>query len=152
MRSKKNKDKAIDGFLKWSPWIAVVITAICKEKTVRTAKQTIVTAAGCVALQYVVVETLKKVVNERRPHSFKTDSFPSGHTSASFAGAEMLRTELKHSNPVLSYGGYVLAIITGIRRLKERKHWFQDIAGGTVLGIISTYTSKKIFSHFYKSN
>src|SRR6185503_15502898 len=122
MKSKKNQDKSIDGFLKWSPWIAVIITAIWKEKTERSAKQTIVTAASCVALQYVVVETLKKVVKERRPHSFKTDSFPSGHTSASFAGAEMLRTELKHINPVLSYSGYVLATITGIRRLEERKH------------------------------
>src|SRR4026207_1547357 len=123
MKSKKNQDKSIDRFLKWSPWIAVIITAICNEKTKGSAKQTIVTAAGCVALQYVVVETLKKVVNERRPYSFKTDSFPSGHTSASFAGAEMLRAELKESNPALSYSGYVLAAITGFRRLKERKHW-----------------------------
>ena len=148
MNSKKQRDKSIDQFLKWSPWIAVVVIAFCKEKTDRTVRHTVLPAAGSVALQFAITETLKRVVKERRPLSFKTDSFPSGHTSAGFAGGEMLRTELKNSNPLLSYSGYVLAITTGIRRVKERKHWLHDIVGGTAIGIISTWLSKKLFNHF----
>ena len=59
-------------------------------------------------------------------------SFPSGHTTTSFAGATMLAWFV----PRLAPGLYVLAVAIGFSRVYVGVHWPYDVLGGVVLGTV----------------
>jgi membrane-associated phospholipid phosphatase len=69
----------------------------------------------------------------------KGDSeFPSGHTTNTFRGAEIVRQELRQTHPAWSYSGYVLASAVGVLRLYNGQHYLTDVIAGAGLGILST--------------
>lgn len=81
------------------------------------------------------VQPLKKSVNRIRPNgNFK--SFPSAHTATGFLASEILYQELKENYPVLKHSGYALSIVTGWLRLYHNKHWFSDVVGGALIGVL----------------
>ena len=75
-------------------------------------------------------EGLKYAVNERRPNG-GNHSFPSGHTSLSFAGAGYLQAR---------YGWKVglpfelLAATVGFARVKSHNHYWYDVVAGAAIG------------------
>jgi membrane-associated phospholipid phosphatase len=75
-------------------------------------------------------EGLKYAVDERRPNGGK-HSFPSGHTSISFAGAGYLHAR---------YGWAVglpfelLAATVGFARVKSHNHFWYDVVAGAAIG------------------
>lgn len=79
---------------------------------------------------------LKYSVEERRPDGSGDDSFPSGHTSISFAAAEFTRK---------TYGwgwgapAYLAASYVGWSRVETQDHWAHDVAVGAAIGILSNY-------------
>jgi membrane-associated phospholipid phosphatase len=79
---------------------------------------------------------LKYSVEERRPDGSGNDSFPSGHTSISFAAAEFTRRQ---------YGwawgapAYAAASFVGWSRVHTQDHWSHDVAVGAAIGILSNY-------------
>lgn len=80
---------------------------------------------------------LKTVVDRRRPgNNSNHDSFPSGHTSAVFAGAAFVdrRYGIGYAIPL-----YVAATYTGWSRVESRKHYWSDVIAGAGIGIISSY-------------
>jgi len=69
--------------------------------------------AICEGIQVAITETLKRNVKELRPQpSLSTQSFPSGHTATSFAGAELLRSEFREERPIISHSDYGIAVAT----------------------------------------
>ena len=62
------------------------------------------------------------------PHS---GSFPSGHTTTSFACATVLAAAAPRAAPLL----YLLALAIGFSRIYVGVHWPLDVLGGIVLGI-----------------
>lgn len=84
----------------------------------------------------VVTYGLKYSVEERRPDGSGDDSFPSGHTAISFAGAEFIRKQ---------YGwgwgapAYAAASFVGWSRVHTQDHWSHDVAVGAAIGILSNY-------------
>ncbi len=85
------------------------------------------------------MDNLKKLTKERRPAPFAGNhSFPSGHTSSSFAGAEFMHAELKNSLAVLGWVGYLGASATATIRLAKNRHWLKDVVAGGAIGILST--------------
>lgn len=62
----------------------------------------------------------------------KTYSFPSGHSSSSFAAALMIGFEY----PVLSVPVFVLAPLIAFSRLYLRVHYPSDVLAGAFLGVI----------------
>jgi membrane-associated phospholipid phosphatase len=99
-------------------------------------------AHGCVAL---VVNGLKHLIGRPRPRlthsggwqwwpSFESglDSFPSGHTSATFAVA----TVLARHWPGIAWVGYGLAAWVAMSRVWRGSHFATDVVAGMVTGVV----------------
>lgn len=81
----------------------------------------------------VFTQGLKLAVGRRRPDGTRY-SFPSGHTSATFATATVLR---RHFGWKVGVPAYAFASYVGGSRLQENKHYASDVIVGAALGIAS---------------
>jgi membrane-associated phospholipid phosphatase len=81
----------------------------------------------------VLTQGIKAATDRRRP-SGGAHSFPSGHTSATVATAEVIREHYgwKWGLPFYALGGYV-----SISRMVDNDHWASDVIFGTAIGIVS---------------
>jgi membrane-associated phospholipid phosphatase len=81
----------------------------------------------------VITQGLKAATDRTRPNG-GPHAFPSGHTSATFATAEVIRKHYgwKWGAPLYAVGGYV-----SISRMVDNKHWTSDVIFGTAVGIVS---------------
>lgn len=83
-----------------------------------------------------LTQTLKFAVNRERPDGGRY-SFPSGHSSGTFATAAVLQRHLgwKVGAPAFAVAAYVAG-----SRLQENKHYMSDVIFGAGLGIVSGRT------------
>ena len=81
-------------------------------------------------------EGLKRALPKDRPNGRDNQSFPSGHTSVSFAAAQYLQTRegWKYGAPA-----YALATIVGYSRVQAQEHYWTDVLAGAALGMASGY-------------
>jgi membrane-associated phospholipid phosphatase len=84
----------------------------------------------------VLTEGVKLAVGRTRPSGGRY-SFPSGHTSASFATAAVVARHFGWKAGVPAYG---LAAYIGISRLHESKHYLSDVLFGAAVGMVSGRT------------
>lgn len=87
-------------------------------------------------LNGIFTEVLKYSVNRTRPTGSHY-SFPSGHTSASFATAAVVQAHLGWVAGAAAYAG---AGFVGWCRLRADQHWLSDVIVGSAVGIISGNT------------
>jgi membrane-associated phospholipid phosphatase len=80
-----------------------------------------------------LTEGVKVAVRRTRPDGTNL-SFPSGHTSASFATATVLQREFGWK---IGAPAYALATYVAVSRMGERKHYASDVAFGAAIGIVS---------------
>jgi membrane-associated phospholipid phosphatase len=80
-----------------------------------------------------LTEGIKVSVRRRRPDGSNL-SFPSGHTSATFATAAVLQRELGWKVGSLAYAG---ATYVALSRLSENKHYASDVAFGAAIGLLA---------------
>ncbi|MFQ6606285.1 MAG: phosphatase PAP2 family protein [Fidelibacterota bacterium] len=92
---------------------------------------------------------LKRVVGRERPNHRGYRSFPSGHTSGSFAFAGTIDELYGHGWGSLAYG---VATLVGISRVHDNKHYLSDVIFGAALGttiargFARAFRSEKIWS------
>ncbi len=79
--------------------------------------------------------TLKYSVDSERPNG-GGQSFPSGHTSIAFAGAEFIRKEYGWGWGAPSY---LAASYVGWSRVETKNHWTSDVLAGAAIGILSNH-------------
>ena len=81
----------------------------------------------------VLTQGIKYATDRTRPNG-GARAFPSGHTSATFATAEVLREHFgwKWGAPAYAVGAYV-----SVSRMVDNKHWASDVVFGTAIGIVS---------------
>lgn len=89
----------------------------------------------------------KYTTHRLRPNKADHLSFPSGHTSTAFMGAEFLAQEYSEKSPVYTVIGYTIAATTGVFRLYNRDHWFSDVVAGAGYGILSTKAAYLIYPY-----
>lgn len=82
-----------------------------------------------------ITHILKITVPDERPDGSNDNSYISGHTSAAFSGATLLFQKFgwKIGIPALAAASYV-----GWSRIESKKHYFDDVARGAVLGVLTT--------------
>lgn len=88
-------------------------------------------AGGSVAAAGGATWVLKELVHERRPDGSDDRSFPSGHTSMSFASAATLE---KRYGWQAGLPAFALASFVGVARVEGRKHYWYDVVAGAALG------------------
>ncbi|MEO5818922.1 MAG: phosphatase PAP2 family protein [Vicinamibacteraceae bacterium] len=80
-----------------------------------------------------LTQTLKVSIRRQRPDGGRY-SFPSGHTSGTFATATVLQ---RHYGWKAGVPAYALATYVGASRLQKNKHFMSDVIFGAGVGIIS---------------
>jgi membrane-associated phospholipid phosphatase len=88
------------------------------------------------ALNAVLTRGLKVAVGRSRPDGGR-HSFPSGHSSASFASAAVLQAHFgwKAGLPAYATAGFI-----GWTRVRDDQHWLTDAIAGSVIGAVSGLT------------
>jgi membrane-associated phospholipid phosphatase len=79
---------------------------------------------------------LKYAVGRTRPNG-DPRSFPSGHSSATFATAMVLQ---EHYGWKLGVPMFLAAAYTGAERVTNNKHWASDVAFGALVGVLAGRT------------
>ncbi|WP_308515886.1 phosphatase PAP2 family protein [Sphingomonas flavescens] len=79
----------------------------------------------------IVTFALKRSINERRPDGSDIQSFPSGHTSVSFAAAATLE---KRYGWAAGIPAHIVAALVGVARVKADKHFVHDVVAGAAIG------------------
>jgi len=84
---------------------------------------------------WAVTTALKYATHETRPNGGDL-SFPSGHTSSSFATAEFMRRRYgwKWGVPF-----YALAAFVGYSRVESHMHYTHDVIAGAAIGFASSF-------------
>jgi hypothetical protein len=84
-----------------------------------------------------IVEPLKFAVGRERPDGSNHQSFPSGHSAATFAAATVLERHLGWKNAALAY---VVAAYVASSRLHDNVHYASDVVFGSAIGVIAGRT------------
>ena len=79
---------------------------------------------------------IKVSANRTRPDGTNL-SFPSGHTSVSFASATVLQQEFGWK---VGLPAYVIASYIGASRIEDKRHFLSDVAFGAAIGIVAGRT------------
>jgi len=83
---------------------------------------------------FLLTHGVKELIDKTRPDTSANNSFPSGHTAASFTGATFIwrRYGAKWGVPAS-----ILAAYTGASRVIGQKHFADDVISGMAVGVIS---------------
>lgn len=128
-------------------WIAISLILLCFRKT-RMAGIAGIGSLLCSLLFTNII--LKELIARPRPYTVLEDlvsligtaggySFPSGHTSSSFACASAVCFMLKKTDMKWRWLLIVLAAVMGFTRLYVGVHYPTDILGGVILGVLYGY-------------
>ena len=120
-------------------WLVIILITNMIDQTRNMSIKMLI---ALIAATIVGQVTIKSLVRRKRPcHSYPevqlliatpSDlSFPSGHTTASFACS----TVMMLYNPILGSIGYVYSLLTAISRIYLFVHYLSDVIFGTILGI-----------------
>lgn len=84
----------------------------------------------------VTTWALKAAYGKMRPTNDSLTSFPSGHTTAAFAGAGFIDARYGHGWGSLAYAG---AAFTGWSRINADKHYADDVLAGMSVALFNTW-------------
>lgn len=96
------------------------------------------------------VEILKYSVSRERPDESSNLSFPSGHTTIAFIGAEFAYQEYKDQSIWYGVAGYGFAAATGVLRVYNNSHWLSDVLAGAGFGILGTKAAYWLYPEIRK--
>ena len=88
-------------------------------------------AGGSIGGTILITQGLKEAFPSRRPDGSDNKSFPSGHTSTSFAAAATLHNRYGWE---AGLPAYVVASFVGLSRVEARKHRVGDVLVGAAIG------------------
>ncbi|MFZ9003709.1 MAG: phosphatase PAP2 family protein [Robiginitalea sp.] len=145
-----NYENKIDDLTQYIPYVATYAFDAFGVKSRHKLLRKTTTMGTALALNGLVVHTMKNLIDEERPDGSANNSFPSGHTTTAFMGAHIFHKEYGHLSPYYSVGAYALASFTGVFRQLNNRHWISDVMMGAGLGISLTELAYFINGSIYK--
>ncbi len=134
----------VDDYLQYAPLAGYVFLDFAGVKSKRPFVDRVIVGATAAILTFGVAQGVKHLVKESRPNnSANTHSFPSGHTSYAFMGAELLRQDY---GPWVGACGYLAASAVGVMRVVRGYHWFNDVLAGAGVGILCARAAEWLLS------
>jgi undecaprenyl-diphosphatase len=133
-------------------WVLISLVLVIRRKT----RYIGIVTMGALVLSAIAGEgVLKHLIERPRPfdaypavqlliEKATTSSFPSGHTTASFAAAFVLGHYLKQYAPVF----WILAVAIAFSRLYLFMHYPSDVLGGMVLGLICGKVATSLYAYY----
>lgn len=115
------------------------LTAVLIEKDWQGLKQGALAGITTVGITYA----LKYAVHKERPDHSDNHSFPSMHTSTSFAAATFIQRRYGWKWGLPSY---IVSTYVGWSRVYGKKHDWWDVAAGAVIGAGSSYLFTRPFA------
>jgi len=143
-------ENKVDDLTQYIPYVATYAFDAFGVKSRHQLLRKTTTMGTAIALNALVVQTMKAVIDEERPDGSANNSFPSGHTTTAFMGAHIFHKEYRHLSPYYSVGAYALASFTGVFRQLNNRHWISDVMMGAGLGISLTELAYAINGAIYK--
>jgi membrane-associated phospholipid phosphatase len=105
-----------------------------------TGNATVTSVGSDLVRANIVAQTLtgaiKMSVRRERPDATQF-SFPSGHTSVSFASATVLQ---RHFGWKAGIPAYAVASYVAASRIHDKRHFLSDVAFGAAVGVVSGWT------------
>ena len=135
----------LDDYLIYTPLVSNMVLGLGGIQSKNRFRDKALIYLMSTGLNAVLAYPTKKIASRARPDKSDLYSFPSGHTSNAFVGAEFFWQEYKDKSKLLASTGYVIAAATGYLRIRNNKHWLSDVVAGAGTGILST----RLVYHFY---
>ena len=132
-------------YLMWTPSASVYLLDAFKVKTTHNFREHLILDAGSILITGGLGYGMRIISRNIKAYNSPNTKFPSGHTANAFRGAEILHQELKGTNKLLSYSGYLIAAGVGALRIYDKDHLLSEVIAGAGLGIISTKLTYWIF-------
>src|SRR6266487_5009922 len=135
-----------DDYLRYAPAASVyLLNAVGIKGKHKILDRTIILAMSTI-ISSQLVTALKHATHQLRPDNSTYNSFPSGHTTTAFVGAEMMNQEFGWRSPWYSVAGYSMATGTAFLRIMNNRHWLSDVVAGAGIGMLSTKFSYWLYS------
>src|SRR6266705_1329367 len=135
-----------DDYLRYAPAASVyLLNAVGIKGKHKILDRTIILAMSSI-LSAQVATALKHATHQLRPDNSTYNSFPSGHTTTAYVGAEMMNQEFGWRSPWYSVAGYSMATGTAFLRIMNNRHWLSDVVAGAGIGMLSTKFSYWLYS------
>lgn len=131
---RRNKFFHADDYIQYLPVVSNLGLEFLGAKAKHPFKERLITTATSYLAMGIMVNGIKLTIHEKRPDSSARNSFPSGHTTTAFMGAELVRMEYGTGYAI---GAYTIASGVAFLRLYNNRHWFNDIIAGAGIGILS---------------
>jgi len=129
----------IDDYVQYCPFVLFATMKAFGKKGENSTKDQLLLLGKSQLIMASTVYILKVKTKTPRPEGAGgRRSFPSGHTSMTFACAAFFYKEYQGTNKLLAWTGYGIATTTGLMRVMNNEHWMSDIAFGAGLGIACT--------------
>ena len=145
----QHSDDTLDDLLQHVPMATVFVLKGCGEQSQSSWIETTALAVASYAMGTAITYSGKQLIGERRPDGSDRRSFPSGHATYAFAGATMLHHEYGHLSPWVTVGGYGLATLVALDRVRCDRHYLHDVCAGAAIGIAATelsyFLKRKLF-------
>lgn len=139
-----------DNYLMWVPSASLYVMDAAKIKVRHSFKEHVLIDVGSILITGGTGAFFRAITKNSSINGEKYIQFPSGHTANAFRGAEIVHQELKQTNRLLSYSGYLIASGVGLLRLYNKDHLVTEVIGGAGLGIISTKLTYLLLNHMHK--
>lgn len=112
----------------------VLVVAAVGAPAVQDDWQGVRQAGYSMGAAFLVTEGLKRTFPEMRPDGSDNRSFPSGHTSISFAAAATID---ERQGRTAGIAAHLAAAFVGVARVQADKHHWHDVAVGAAIGEVA---------------